>query len=372
MSRELVILAGGLGSRLGGIDKSSLLIEKETFLERQLREFSKRKIYISINSENKKIEKLTGINLVYDSERIGPLGGLYHSLEKIYSELMNENDYVDIISCDSPFVTEEFFEYLDEFKGYDAIIPLDRSGKSHPLIGRYSLRVLKVIKNQIDLGDYKLFNFLKEIKVKYVKIEYTKFSDKIFFNVNNKKDYRSLLKKELPYFAVSGIKNSGKTTIITKLIEKFVEKGFKVGTLKHDGHDYPFDTKGSDTDKHVKSGASMTMVFSKTKSMKLIKEPKREVEDYLNEFNSCDLVILEGFKGSSYPKIEVIRKENSTEINTNREGLLFYLTDVEEILEDKEKKSVHLKDIERAFEEILRYLEEEKCLTSKKEQKECQ
>ena len=37
--------------------------------------------------------------------------------------------------------------------------------------------------------------------------------------------------------AISGCKNSGKTTLITKLIPKFCEKGYKVATIKHDGHD---------------------------------------------------------------------------------------------------------------------------------------
>ena len=44
--------------------------------------------------------------------------------------------------------------------------------------------------------------------------------------------------------AISGCKNSGKTTLITKLIPKFCEKGYKVATIKHDGHDFQGDEIG--------------------------------------------------------------------------------------------------------------------------------
>ena len=38
--------------------------------------------------------------------------------------------------------------------------------------------------------------------------------------------------------AISGVKNSGKTTMIEKLIPKLINKGIKVETIKHDGHDF--------------------------------------------------------------------------------------------------------------------------------------
>lgn len=56
-------------------------------------------------------------------------------------------------------------------------------------------------------------------------------------------------------FAVSGVKNSGKTTLICKLLEIFKGKGQKVAVLKHDGHDFEPDVPGTDTYRQLQAGA---------------------------------------------------------------------------------------------------------------------
>ena len=56
-------------------------------------------------------------------------------------------------------------------------------------------------------------------------------------------------------FAISGVKNSGKTTLICKLLEIFKEKGLKVAVLKHDGHDFEPDIPGTDTYRQLQAGA---------------------------------------------------------------------------------------------------------------------
>ena len=61
--------------------------------------------------------------------------------------------------------------------------------------------------------------------------------------------------------AVSGVKNSGKTTLIQKVIPKLNENGLKVATIKHDGHDFEADVEGTDTYKHKKAGAYV--IFSR-------------------------------------------------------------------------------------------------------------
>lgn len=80
--------------------------------------------------------------------------------------------------------------------------------------------------------------------------------------------------------AVSGVKNSGKTTLIQKIIPKLKENGLKVATIKHDGHDFEADVEGTDTYKHKKAGAYGTAIFSKNKFM-IIKEQKDTCEEEL-------------------------------------------------------------------------------------------
>ena len=64
------------------------------------------------------------------------------------------------------------------------------------------------------------------------------------------------------YYEVLGVKNSGKTTLICRLLEIFKDKGLKVAVLKHDGHDFVPDVPGTDTYCQLQSGAYGTAVFS--------------------------------------------------------------------------------------------------------------
>ena len=72
------------------------------------------------------------------------------------------------------------------------------------------------------------------------------------------------------FFAISGVKNSGKTTLITKLLPVLTDRGLKVATIKHDGHDFQTDVPGTDTFAHFQAGAYGTVVFSDHKYMRCV------------------------------------------------------------------------------------------------------
>ena len=119
------------------------------------------------------------------------------------------------------------------------------------------------------------------------------------------------MEKQPFLFAVSGVKNSGKTTLITKLIPIFVKYGLKVASVKHDGHDFDADVPGTDSYRHMKAGAYGTAVFSASKYMVVKKQEHTTEEQLVRLFPEADLILLEGFKKSPYPKIEIVRKGNS-------------------------------------------------------------
>ena len=75
------------------------------------------------------------------------------------------------------------------------------------------------------------------------------------------------------FYAVSGVKNSGKTTLITKLLPVLTGQGLKVATIKHDGHDFQTDVPGTDTFAHFRAGAYGTVVFSDHKYMVVKQQP---------------------------------------------------------------------------------------------------
>ena len=138
--------------------------------------------------------------------------------------------------------------------------------------------------------------------------------------------------------AISGIKNSGKTTLICRLLEIFKEKGLRVAVLKHDGHDFEPDVPGTDTYRQLQAGAYGTAVFSKGKYMLVKQQPQISEKEVMEFFPEADLILLEGFKYSTYPKIEIVRKGNSAESVSNPERLMAIATNLD--AEEREALSV--------------------------------
>ena len=137
------------------------------------------------------------------------------------------------------------------------------------------------------------------------------------------------MEREPVIFAVSGVKNSGKTTLITKVISILTDKGLKVATIKHDGHDFEADVEGTDTYRHLQAGAYGTAVFSGSKFM-VVKKQDNTTEGQLREyFKEADLILLEGFKYDRYPKVEIVRRGNSERSICPREGLKAIVSDFE-------------------------------------------
>ena len=138
--------------------------------------------------------------------------------------------------------------------------------------------------------------------------------------------------------AISGVKNSGKTTLICRLLEIFKEKGLRVAVLKHDGHDFEPDVPGTDTYRQLQAGAYGTVVFSKGKYMLVKQQPQITEKELLEFFPEADLILLEGFKYSNYPKIEIVRKGNSAESVCNPKRLMAIATNLD--AEEREAPSI--------------------------------
>lgn len=107
---------------------------------------------------------------------------------------------------------------------------------------------------------------------------------------------------------VSGFKNSGKTTLVEKLVTELTRRGHRISTVKHAHHSFDIDHEGRDSFRHRKAGASEVAVVSRHR-WAIIHESREEAEPTLDEILSklapCDLVIVEGYKRDSHEKIEV-------------------------------------------------------------------
>ena len=112
--------------------------------------------------------------------------------------------------------------------------------------------------------------------------------------------------------AVSGVHNSGKTTLLENLIPLLRARGLKVGVIKHDGHDFTPDVPGTDSYRLREAGAEGVAVFSGNRYL-LTEEFRLNEQDLLALFerHGYDLVLLEGFGDSGWAKIEVVRSSVS-------------------------------------------------------------
>ena len=150
-------------------------------------------------------------------------------------------------------------------------------------------------------------------------------------------------------FAICGEKHTGKTTLITKLIAAFTARGLKVATIKHDGHDFSADVPDTDTHRHMAAGAYGTAVFSDNKFMVVKQQRSTEVEALEALFGEADIILLEGCKGSPYPKMQMVRS-GEEQLVCNRQNLVALITDGAAA---KSGRSYHRDDVEAITEAIL-------------------
>ena len=127
--------------------------------------------------------------------------------------------------------------------------------------------------------------------------------------------------------AVSGVKNSGKTTLIAAMLPHLTAAGVRTAVIKHDGHSFAADTPGTDTWRHLAAGACGTAVFDGEKFQLVRRAPVTEA-DLIPLFPDAGLVLLEGGKDSPRPKLELVRAGNSAAPVCDPATLLALVTDL--------------------------------------------
>jgi len=118
-----------------------------------------------------------------------------------------------------------------------------------------------------------------------------------------------------PVVSIVAKSGTGKTTLLEKLIGELKRRGYRVGAVKHDAHKFDIDREGKDSWRLTQAGAD-TMLITSPAKVALVKQNRDGVEPSLAEAiaaycGDLDIVLTEGFKKSSMPKIEVHRRERS-------------------------------------------------------------
>lgn len=110
---------------------------------------------------------------------------------------------------------------------------------------------------------------------------------------------------------VIGWKNSGKTSLMERLVAEITGRGVSVSTVKHVHHTVDLDQPGKDTWRHRQAGAREVVLASADRLAILVEHrgPEPELPAVLARLAAVDLVLVEGYKRDAHPKVEVWRAE---------------------------------------------------------------
>lgn len=148
-----------------------------------------------------------------------------------------------------------------------------------------------------------------------------------------------------PIISIVGKSESGKTTLIEKIIPELKKRGYKIGTIKHAYHGFDIDQKGKDSWRHKKAGADMTLVASPGKIAIIKDENSESLASLEKYFNDMDIVIVEGYKKENKPKIEIFRStRHKKPLCRNDDNLIAFVTDIDV---DLKVPKFGLEDIEK-------------------------
>ncbi len=128
----------------------------------------------------------------------------------------------------------------------------------------------------------------------------------------------------IPIISIVGKSDSGKTTLIEKLLPELTRRGHRIATVKHDIHGFEVDREGKDSWRHKQAGAH-TVVIASPHKVALIRDVEKDwnLEEIRGQLiRDVDLILSEGYKKDIQPKIEIFRKEKHRELLCTKEDNL--------------------------------------------------
>jgi molybdopterin-guanine dinucleotide biosynthesis adapter protein len=113
-------------------------------------------------------------------------------------------------------------------------------------------------------------------------------------------------------FGIAGYSGMGKTTLLERLVPELTGRGLRVSLVKHSHKPVDIDRPGKDSFRLREAGCSEVLLLGKDRwalMHELRGEPEPPLDYLLSRLQRCDLVLVEGFKEGSFPKLEVWRAE---------------------------------------------------------------
>ncbi|MDP2299583.1 MAG: molybdopterin-guanine dinucleotide biosynthesis protein B [Coriobacteriia bacterium] len=136
----------------------------------------------------------------------------------------------------------------------------------------------------------------------------------------------------IPVVSVVGKSDSGKTTLMERLIRALADRGHRVGSVKHHVHDFDIDVPGKDSWRHAKAGSVVSLVSSPSKlGMTRDMDHEATLDELLELAHDVDILLTEGYRRAGNVRIEVSRRARSTELVCEPAELFALVTDNDEL-----------------------------------------
>jgi molybdopterin-guanine dinucleotide biosynthesis protein B len=113
----------------------------------------------------------------------------------------------------------------------------------------------------------------------------------------------------IPIVTIIGKSGSGKTTLIEKLIRELSRLGYRLAAVKHHSHSgFEIDTPGKDSWRFAQAGSQQVVIAAPDKFATYRKlDHELNLDEIATEIHDVDLILVEGYKRSNKPSIEVVR-----------------------------------------------------------------
>jgi len=313
-----VLLAGG-SARRAGVDKRFLVLEGRTLLRRNLdflRALFPTVAVVIGHGADIDLGDATGVEVVRDAWPGGsPLAGIATTLRRFERPVF-------ALAVDIAFPRlEAAHAVLTALPGHDVALPAIGDAYHQPLFAAYGPACLPPMTAVLDAGRHRIVAILPQVRVAEVRFR----DDSLFHNINTMDDYSAARRESAPpqtgaapapggdarpaLVAIVGKSDSGKTTLIEKVVPELVKLGLRVGTVKHDAHSFEIDHPGKDSWRHGQAGARAYAIASPERLAFITKlDGELPLADIARRyFGGFDLVVAEGYKRTAPHRVELFR-----------------------------------------------------------------
>ncbi len=306
-----VVLAGGQGSRMGGVDKGLLRWRGEPLIAPILAGLQPQVGQAMINA-NRRLEEYQafGVPVVGDTlaDFQGPLAGMLVALQHASTA------YVLCVPCDTPRVFPSLAtRLLSALQAQQADIAVVHDGKHlQPMHVLLATHLLSSLQAYLAAGGRSPQQWFAQQRV--ATVDCSDAAD-YFRGINTPAEQQALEQiVPVPILGFCAYSGTGKTTLLTQLIPLLKAQGLRLAVIKHTHHVIDVDKPGKDSYRMREAGAEQVILASKQRLIVMRELPQAHDEALLADAlatipaGSADLILIEGFKHEPFPRIEVHRK----------------------------------------------------------------